>query len=194
MNENELKKIEIQLTKLKAYTEMYRNKIDEYKAKISDLEQKIAMLDTSIQHIQSIGLTLKNDIVLKFEELITEALREVFEDNYKFKINFSKKLGRMNADFYIQLPDGKIVDIYNGEGGGVKDFVALLIRILYFELDKNKRTPVMFLDENLKFLDKERAIKAINFIKKLCNKLNIQVLFITHQQIDEIEGNIIKIC
>ncbi len=180
----------------KAHKNMYESVLDEINSKLNELTNKEKDVDQALVHIQNINLSLKDDIIKKFESLITEGIKEVFEEDYKIKIEMKKSAFKIIANINIILPNGKEVDIYEGEGGGIKDFVSVLMRIIYFILESEKRSPIIFLDENLKHLDSERALKAIEFIKKITEKFGITVVFITHLNIefDYLNCNVIKLC
>lgn len=151
--------------------------------KLNQIESEISILEKSGKILQSFLSSVEHDIINRFENLISSGVKEVFEKNYEIKIVFSNTQNNINADFIVRLPDGKEVNIYEGEGGGLKDFISVLQRILYIILEPNRPDKILFLDENLKHLDATRAIKAFNFIRKLTKELDVQILFITHLDI-----------
>lgn len=162
------------------------NNLNIQKTEALDRTDKISK---GILLMQNFSETLKKDIIGKFEELVTKGLCEVFEKDYRFSIEFSTHGSSLTADFIISLPDGKRVNMATGEGGGVRDFTSLLQRILYLILDPARPDRVLFLDENLKHLDSERAKRAFVFIKKILSELDIQTIFITHSSaVKEIEN------
>jgi len=174
------------------YIRNLKTKQDEY----SNIKKKIELLDKSVIILKKFNSTIGKEIIQKFEELITKGIREIFEKDYKFIIDldFNNSVAP-TAEFLIKIPDkDKIINISKGEGGGIRDFVSVLIRILYLILEPTKPAKILFLDENLKHLDRIRAIKAIKFIKELSEKLNIQIIFITHLDVNSYDiGNVNKI-
>lgn len=137
-------------------------------------------LTDSIAVLQNYSNSIRMDIITKFEDLITSGVREVFNKDYSIKIEFSNPGNSYHAEFYVILPDGKKINLAAGEGGGLRDFISVLQRMLYIILEPTKPAKIMFLDENMKMLDSTRSTAAFKFIAGLAKELNIQVLMITH--------------
>lgn len=182
----EISKIEEDIKAKKIYKEMLLRNIEDKKNNIKLKESDIEMISKSINVVQEFYSNLQTDVVFKFENLITEGIKEVFETECKFEIEFKKENNNISAEFYINIGNKKIV-LNDGEGGGIKDFISVLFRIIYLILDRNNKSRVIFLDENLKHLDKDRSHKALKFIYNLCKQLKIQVFFITHLDINDME-------
>jgi DNA repair exonuclease SbcCD ATPase subunit len=153
--------------------------LESYKKDVEDLKSDSADLSNSISIVQSFSGTIRSDVVGRFEQLLTNGVRQIFNKDYKISIEFSNSGNSVFADFYVTLPDGKKISL-SSEGGGLRDFVAVLQRILYIVLEPSKPSKVLFLDENLKALDAARSPVAFKFISELLRELDIQAVFITH--------------
>lgn len=147
-----------------------------------DISARQQALSDSIVLVQKFSEGLQSGIVQRFEDLLTRGVRAIFKKDYTVTIEFSTSGNTLHADFFIILPDGKKVNLARGEGGGLRDLVSVLQRILYIVLEPSRPARVLFLDENLKALDVGRAPAAFAFIRDLCHELDIQVIFVTHQQ------------
>ena len=195
--ENKIKQINDLYISQVVARDMYKRTLEQKEKELKEIEEKISALTQSIDILQDFHLNLEIGIIKKFEELVTKGIQEIFGKQYKFIIEFKNENIGTSADFYIKIPENdKIINLASGEGGGIKDFISVLIRMLYLILEPSKPAKILFLDENLKHLDRERAIKALKFIKELAEKLNIQVVFITHLDVNDydVDGiNIIKI-
>jgi hypothetical protein len=161
------------LQSLKALIDGEEDDVEMYTRETLDLTDSIAVL-------QNYSNSIRMDIITKFEDLITSGVREVFNKDYKIKIEFSNPGNSYHAEFYVILPDGKKINLAAGEGGGLRDFISVLQRILYIILEPTKPSRVIFLDENLKHLDSSRSAAAFRFISGLAKELDVQVLMITH--------------
>ena len=168
------------LIRRKANRDAIANVFKSEQANIAELKAKVQRLGDGITLIQSFSNTLRTDVISKFEDLLTKGVRQVFKKDYKISIGFANTGNSVYADFYVTLPSGKKINLANGEGGGLRDFVSILQRILYIILEPNKPSRVIFLDENLKALDSERSPVAFQFIAELIRELGIQCIFITH--------------
>lgn len=147
-----------------------------------DLNDKQKRVSECIILVQRFSEGIQTGVVHRFEDLLTRGVRQIFGKEYKVTIEFATSGNTLNADFFMTLPDGKKVSLANGEGGGMRDLVSVLQRILYVVLEPTRPARILFLDENLKALDVGRAPAAFTFIKELCRELDIQVVFVTHQQ------------
>ena len=150
------------------------------KENIEELKAKVTQLQDGISLMQNFTNTLRSDVVTKFEDLLTKGARHVFQEDYKVTIEFTNAANSVYADFYVTLPNGRKINILNGEGGGLKDFVAVLQRMLYIILEPSLPSRLIFIDESFKALDGERAQSAFKFISELAHELGIQIVFITH--------------
>jgi DNA repair exonuclease SbcCD ATPase subunit len=166
----------------KARVKLTQQELDMARAEDSAMADTINEVSDSIKVVQTFSDSLKTEVIKKFEELITRGVREIFDKDYKITIEFESKGNNVSADFYVLIPSGKKVNLAKGEGGGLRDFVAVLQRVLYMVLDPSRTAKFMIFDEDLKHLDTERSAKAFPFLVKLFEELDIQVLFITHSQ------------
>jgi translation initiation factor RLI1 len=151
-------------------------------AKVKGLNAKQQDIADGILLVQKFSEGIQTGVVQRFEDLLTRGIRQIFNKQYTASIEFSVSGNTLNADFFMILPDGKKVSLANGEGGGLRDLVAVLQRVLYIALEPTRPARILFLDENMKALDVGRAPAAFTFIKDLCGELDIQVIFITHAQ------------
>ena len=187
------------MTDTKAIVESYRKLADEnarkrgasdtIKSMIADNSKKLSELNKKQQDIsdeiilvQRFSEGIQTGVVGKFEDLLTRGVRQIFDKEYTVTIEFSTSGNTLNADFFITLPDGKKVNLASGEGGGLRDLVAVLQRILYVVLEPSRPSRVVFMDENMKMLDSARAPGAFSFLRDLCRELDVQVVWVTHQE------------
>jgi hypothetical protein len=162
--------------------------------KVKDMNARQQSISDGIILVQRFAEGIQSGVVQKFEDLLTRGVRQIFQKDYTVSIEFATSGNTLNADFFMTLPDGKKVNLAKGEGGGMRDLVAVLQRILYIILEPSHPAKVIFFDENLKAMDSGRSPAAFTFIKELCVQLQIQVVFITHSQAAlELEGEGMKV-
>lgn len=149
---------------------------------VKELNAKQQSIADCILLVQKFSEGLQSGVVQRFEDLLTRGIRTIFNKDYIVSIEFATSGNTLNADFFITLPDGKKVNLAKGEGGGMRDMVAVLQRVLYIILEPSHPARILFMDEDLKMLDSERAPAAFEFIRSLTAELDIQVVWITHQQ------------
>lgn len=147
--------------------------LDITKNKVRDTEECIVLA-------QSFSGSLQTDVVDKFEDLLTRAVRQVFGRDYTVHLVFEAKGNSFWADFHVTLPSGRRVTLSHGEGGGLKDLCSVLIRMLYLILDPTCPSRVVFLDENLSNLDSWRSPGGLTMLARIMSELGVQALWITH--------------
>ncbi len=116
------------------------------------------------------------------EELVSNALQAVFEEEYKLSISFDIKRNKPEAKISLKIR-GEEVDPCNSVGGGILDIASFVLRIVLYSIQNPKTSNVIILDEPLKFLH-GKIENAMKMIKDLSKKLEIQ--FIIVSQIPEI--------
>jgi len=168
--------------KLRGARDSVKKMITGAEDRIKDMNARQQSIADGILLVQRFSEGIQTGVVQRFEDLLTKGIRQIFNKEYTISIEFSTQGNTLNADFFVTLPDGKKVNLAKGEGGGMRDLVAVLQRILYIVLEPSRPAKLLLLDENLKALDVGRAPAAFSFIKELCKELEIQVIFVTHQQ------------
>ena len=116
------------------------------------------------------------------ESMVTTALQAVFEEDYKFIIDFDIKRNKPEASLKL-LIRGEEVDPSNSVGGGILDIASFAFRIVLWSIKNPKSNNIIILDEPFRFLH-GNIENAIKMTKEISNKLNIQ--FIIVSQIPEI--------
>jgi len=136
-----------------------------------------------IEKIQELFQTaikmMYDNLSSKLGDIITEGIALVFPDaQCKFVIEFVERRNTIETDLFIEDNDGNRDDpIYSG-GGGLADFISLLLRITYIILSEYEN--ILIADEPLKFVDRDRIPEAAAFIQKVCEDFKFQLLMVSH--------------
>jgi hypothetical protein len=115
-----------------------------------------------------------------FSELVTEGLQAIYYDqDVSFDIEITQKRGKVHAEFVTEQNGrrGKPLDSF---GGGVASVESLLLRILVVLRAEMAR--YLFLDESLAALSAEYVDTCGEFLRKLCDRLNVNILLVTHNE------------
>jgi len=110
------------------------------------------------------------------------ALASVWEDPYKFSINFVQRRNKTECDLIFSKNGKETDDIVNSGGGGVCDIVSnIALPVALWSIKKSRN--VMIWDEPTKFLHNPTyQEKASEMIKKLSEELRLQIIMVTDQQ------------
>lgn len=130
---------------------------------------------------------------LKFhlEDLVQTAIDAVFPNVYTFHIAFELKRGQTEGRIYLDK-DGEELDPLVSCGGGVTDVVAFALRVACLVLSTNDR--VLLMDEGFKWLSVGLRPLAGQMLKGLSEKLNLQVIMVTHdEEMIEVADKVFKV-
>lgn len=173
----------------KAECTVIKSSLDTKNLEIKELEIYYDNLVKARAVVAEAGKFTQSYLKEYIESMVTTALQAVFEEDYKFIIDFDIKRNKPEASLKL-LIRGEEVDPSNSVGGGVLDIVSFILRIVLWSIRNPQSTNVIILDEPAKFLH-GHIDKAIKMMKDISNKLNIQ--FIIVSQIPEISESADKV-
>lgn len=172
------------------YNELFKKKENELsllKSQLKEKYQEVKEIDNNLINITTEkvllensslkALTLSKDIM---EDITTNSLRSVFNDNREIVINLGTKSGQRTADLLL-IQDGDDTDPAKEEGGGVTDIVSATAFISLGHLFDDNFAP-LFLDEPNKFLSKEYSEKMAFYLKEVKEYTGKQMFLVTHDE------------
>lgn len=176
--------------KITNFNEYYKEKENELKLLISQKEDKakeIEDIDKQLIRINTEKVLLENSSLKALnlskdimEEVSTNSLRAVFNDNREVVINLGTKSGQRTAEL-LMIQDGYDTDPAKEEGGGVADIVSLTTFLALGDLPEENYAPI-FLDEPNKFLSKEYSEKMAIYLKEIMDYTGKQMFLVTHDE------------
>jgi len=169
-----LRQFDIDSARLSSVKEELLKVEKEKKASLHNL--KIAKRAMSI--IQREGARTQRQTVYKIENLVTYAIRDVFEDdgyNFKIKLDYNKR--SMSVTFLFER-DGELYDPLECCGYGVVDVACFALRIAVWSLKPSART--MILDEPFKNVSDEYKHRVGALVRKISQKSSFQFIIFTH--------------
>ena len=126
----------------------------------------------------------------RIEETVDSALLQIFEPRkIQMKVEFDTKSSRVNANLFMTGEGGELEDIMDGRGGGIRDIVSVLLRIMFKKMVHPPLEGPVILDEAIKFLnsaDSERnyVLRAYRFLHEISRKFREQYIIVTnHDQV-----------
>lgn len=147
----EKKALEAQLQELNAAYE----KVD---GRIHLLKDTAALLQKVSDRIQEVGIG-------SVEAFVTEGIRRVFDDTYRFRIKFDYKYSRYEARFLVShTRRGREIEneVRLGHGHGLVEVAGLLLQVAVL-VSKTEALQVLFLDDPVGHLP-ERQVREVGAI------------------------------
>ena len=168
---------------------LQKNNNEQLNKKITVLEQEVEQhkenLRLGIEAINFIEKAANNQRSLikdKIESVITDALKEIYGDEYEITFDYTMKRNKTSVDIYLTKHTklGDIVRKQGGFGGGVSDVISLPLKLLVL-LALQTNDKILIADEPGKHMD-QRVDKFGYFLRNICDKLGVQLIVLTHHQ------------
>jgi DNA repair exonuclease SbcCD ATPase subunit len=158
--------------------------IAERQCTIKKLKRLYKNTEEALRILQVIAQKTQAELEYEISEIVSLALSSVFDEPYEFKVEFTIKRGRTEADIYF-MKDGNKFDPMSDTGGGVVDIASFALRLALWNLARPRSHNVIILDEPFRFVDKTRQAKASELLATISKRLGIQFIIVTH--IDELK-------
>jgi len=113
------------------------------------------------------------------EDLISYGLNVIFDEQDKFSITMETKARAVYA--YLGLGEEK-QDLIKSKGGGYVDLISVLMVLTLMLKEKPALRRFIVLDESFSEVGKEHLERVGEFLKFLVEKLQVDILMITHSE------------
>lgn len=178
---------------VKQLQQEYNDLVNLKKAEEENLEKVKEHLNNLLQAqeiMQEAAKGIQQQVHRQIADIVNKCLQIIFDDPYEFKINFTSKRGKTEAELSFIRNGKEIKDV----GGGVIDVVSFSLRLCSILFSQKSLERIMILDEPFKNLSKAKGYleRIPEMILLLSEEFNIQFIQVTH--IDELKiGKIIKL-
>lgn len=150
---------------------------------IENLKKKSEILDKSRIFLMKSAEYQREAIKSEFENMVTNALQYILEEDISFEIDIKEIRGRAEAEFFIKsIRDGIVTrtGIETARGDGIADIVGLALNIAQIECTNPKNKGPLVLDEPAKQVSAEHIENVGNFLKEISEAFDRQIIMITH--------------
>lgn len=159
------------------------SRLESTRGEIARLEKEDQLLDLVVNLFRTLIDTEVTEGVKAVEQLLTEGLQAVFDDqDLSVRSEVSVTRGKVAVDFVTvqRNPDGSFTEGLSREafGGAVTTVQSVLLRIMVV-LRRGLR-PLLLLDESLPAFDPNYVHNMGRFIQLLCQRLQVDLLLVTH--------------
>lgn len=194
--ESKLTSLNSELSSLNGKCELLSKQNENSNAKLSDLIHKREIYRKSIELLNLVQLATNNKIKEGFKNIVSYALKYVYNDNYNFELEFGRRGNLQELDFNIETPTCKSpFDPMDTSGGGVLNIVSLALRVAILELHKPKIEGFLVLDEPFAQINgKENLEQAGKFLTAINKRIKRQIICVTNgNQLLNMADNIIEV-
>lgn len=143
-------------------------------------EKKLKLVEQAQVFLQKVAQSTQEKLKFQIEDIVNLALESVFPNEYEFKIEFNVSRGKTDAELvFLDKRTGQTIDPMEASGGGVIDLTCFALRISAWALESGTDN-LIILDEPFKFVSKDLVSRAGDILKKLSEKMKLQVVMVTH--------------
>ena len=155
------------------------------------LELEEAKLDKHLDHLdhleeartifQKASQVTQSQLSKQVETIVSSALAAVFEEPYKFIVDFVSRRNTCECDLFFEK-NGKRKSPLASCGFGAADIASLALRVAYWKLDGDSRN-TLILDEPTRALSLDKHERASMMIQQLSRmEGGLQFLIVTHSK------------
>ena len=136
--------------------------------------------------LQTVAQKTQQELEYKISELVSLALKSVFDEPYEMRLIYETKRNKTEANIVLER-DGEQFHPLTSTGGGVADIISFALRVTLWSLGGKKTQNTFILDEPFKWLSRGILPRAGQMVKEISDKLNLQIIMVSHLEelIDE---------
>lgn len=128
--------------------------------------------------VQRAATITQERLAVHLSDLVSLALKSVFDIPYKFLAKFVSKRGATECELLFVDEQGNEYQPLQSSGYGAADIASLALRVVFWSLSDLR--PVIVMDEPLRFLSKDLMEKASEMLSSLTKELGLQLIIVTH--------------
>lgn len=157
-------------------------RLEENLKKINNESEDLILVDTLLKETADFSRLQSSK---EIESIVTSCLDLVFNSKMEFKIELSQLRGKNSAEFFIiEMDEDKKYSykIEDTRGGGVIDILSLALRIAFIlKIYPPVKGPIV-LDEPAKHVSDDYIFNIADFIKKISEEFDKQIIIISHNE------------
>lgn len=187
----DLRAIERRLDRLSALAEGLHNEHDRVRESLTETQDFLVLAPRARDRLEALSKSLFGKILDEVESNLTHAIREILGQDRVVSTVREVKNNRLQIDFQIhnQGREDEIEDILTGQGGSVCNILSVGLRLIALsQLPVEKHRPFLVLDEQDCWLKPALIPKFMKLINEIANRLELQLLIISHHPLDLFSG------
>lgn len=180
---------------MRARIQDMRNRLEREKGRKAQVEKDLATTTATIKEkqrdlrrheqarelIKEASLRTQRQLQYHISDITSLALGAVFPDPYELEAEFVERRNKTECDLFFTR-DGERSDPISAAGGGAVDVASFALRVASWSMRRPRSRNVLVLDEPFKHLSTELLPKASEMIKELAEKLELQIIMVTHSE------------
>lgn len=129
--------------------------------------------------IQNVAQQTQQALQYQLSDLCSLALKAVFSNPYKLRVEFEIKRGRPECKLSFEK-NGELFSPMDSSGGGAIDIASMALRIAIWSITRPIPHNTLILDEPFKFLSERYQEKASIMLQEISKRVGIQIIMVSH--------------
>lgn len=179
--EKELIRERADLAYLKGQKESLTTYLSGFIAQEMDCATSIDLYTKCVKVLQGIADGVRDSVLKKIEIIVSEALSDIYSQEFTFIIKLETQKNGQILSFQLKDKANFEYNILTSFGGGIKDIISTILRVIVVELHVPKITGPIILDETGRNISKEFQATFGKFLSLLSHKLGRQIILVSHQ-------------
>lgn len=180
---NNYQQLRNKVEQLKGQKTQLKNQLREAILSIKNLKEQETFLEQAREIVKEVGLQTQRELQFHISDITTLALESVFdEEAYQLKVEFLQRRNKTECDLTFVKGNNELEPM-ESSGYGAVDVASFALRVVSWSIQFPRTRNVIVLDEPLRFLSNDRQEFASKMIKELSDRLGIQFIIVTHEDI-----------
>jgi DNA repair exonuclease SbcCD ATPase subunit len=177
----QLQQIRDQVQNKVAQRDLIQSQLTNLLTQKKNLKRDYVRKERALEFVKDIALKTQSQLEFHLSDMVSTGLNSVFDQEYNFRVIFEIKRGKTECNLYFEK-DGNLADPLTQSGLGAADVAAFCLRCAGYSMNPIYRNTLV-MDEPFKHLSINYHEKVGALVKMLSEKLNLQIIMVTHSEI-----------
>jgi len=187
-----LRQVERRVHRLSALAETLHGEHGRVRARLAEAQEFLVLAPKARNTLEELSTALFGKILDEVEANLTHAIREILGQDRVVTTLREVKSNRLQIHFQIRNRgrEDEVEDILTGQGGSVCNILSVGLRLIALsQLPEQHHRPFLVLDEQDCWLRPALIPKFMKLINEIANRLELQLLIISHHPLDLFAGS-----
>jgi DNA repair exonuclease SbcCD ATPase subunit len=187
----DLRALERRIDRFSAQAEGLHAEHGRIRGSLATVQDFLVLAPKARDVLEELSRALFGKILDEVEANLTHAIREILGQDRVVTTQREVKNNRLQIHFQIQNQgnEDEIEDIMTGQGGSVCNILSVGLRLIALsQLPEQNHRPFLVLDEQDCWLKPALIPKFMHLINEIADRLNLQLLVISHHPLDLFAG------
>ena len=174
----EFQRIQNDIQKKKIQKEYLEKEIEDKKDTLGLLQKRSTYAQEALVVFQEVAQKTQANLESHFSELVTLALRSVWDFPLDFELKVVTRRDKTEVDLILKEDGQGDEDPLENSAGGTLDVISFALRVAFWSLKRNRNT--LILDEPFRNVSPDLQDKVSEMVKRISTELKLQIIMVSH--------------